>query len=124
MYIVIYFNTCIIADTWVVVNTSINMLGNLVLEGTLEFANYPGAVYELNANNIIIMGGRLIIGWPDDPFLGEASIILRGNHSSPNYVAQGSGPTIGSKALGKTPAHFLTPYYTLHIIFADVCFFE
>ena len=90
------------SDTWLIVNgTSINMLGNLVLEGVLEFANYPGVMYEINADNIIIMGGRLIIGWPDDPFLGLASIVLRGNHSTPNFIPAGSGPTIGNKAIGK-----------------------
>ena len=89
------------SGTWLVVNgTSINILGNLVLEGVLEFANYPGVIYEINADNIIIMGGRLIIGWPEEPFVGLASIVLRGNHSTPNYVAVGSGPTIGNKAIG------------------------
>ena len=95
-------------DTWVVINASINILGNLVLEGTLEFANNPGADYELSAYNIIIMGGRLIIGWPDDPFLGMASLILRGNHSSPYFIPAGSGPTVGSKAIGKVYVTYST----------------
>ena len=84
------------------VNTTINKLGTLLLEGTLEFQNFAGADYEINADFIIIMGGRLIIGWPEEPFLGSASIILRGNHSSSYYIAAGSGPTIGSKAIGET----------------------
>ena len=88
-------------------NTTINRLGNLLLEGVLEFADHPAAVYEINADNIIIMGGRLIIGWPDDPFDGLASIVLRGNESSPYYVPAGDGPTIGSKALGKGFSYIL-----------------
>ena len=91
----------LISDTWVVVNSTINKLGTLLLEGVLEFNNYPSAEYEINADFIIIVGGRLIIGWPEDPFDGLASIILRGNHSSPHYIPNGDGPTIGSKAIGK-----------------------
>ena len=65
------------------------------------FKNDPGAVYEINAYNIIIMGGRLIIGWPDEPFLGHAFIVLRGNPLSAYFVPPGRGPTVGSKAIGK-----------------------
>jgi hypothetical protein len=80
--------------------TSINKIGILLIEGVLEFADHPSALYTIEADFIIIKGGRLIIGWPDDPFNGVASIILRGNHSSPFYNA-GVGPTVGSKAIGK-----------------------
>lgn len=79
--------------------TAISKLGTLLLEGVLEFADYPGAVYNIEADFILIKGGRLIIGWPDDPFDGLATITLRGNHSSP-YLNPGTGPTLGSKAIG------------------------
>ena len=110
MHNTFYFH---LPDTWVLVNTTISKLGTLLLEGTLEFQNNPDANYELNADYIIIMGGRLIIGWPDDPFLGLASIILRGNHSSSYYTPVGSGPTIGSKAIGETAFCFLRQDMTL-----------
>ena len=100
MYVVIFLSLSI-TETWVVVNSSINRLGVLLLEGVLELADYPMADYEINADHIIIMGGRLIIGWPDDPFNGLARIVLRGNGSSPYYVANGDGPIIGGKAIGK-----------------------
>ena len=80
-------------------NGSVNKLGILLLEGVLEFADSPTAVYIIDADFIIIKGGRLIIGWPEDPFDGLASIILRGSHSSP-YYNPGDGPTLGSKAIG------------------------
>lgn len=79
--------------------TSISKLGILLLEGVLEFVDTPGAIYNIEADVIVIKGGRLIIGWPDDPFDGLATITLRGNHSS-SYFNPGNGPTLGSKAIG------------------------
>ncbi|KAL4228989.1 Fibrocystin-L [Mactra antiquata] len=95
-----YEDVRILFESWVVVNmTSINKLGTLLLEGVLEFLDTPGAVYTIEADFIIIKGGRLIIGWPEDPFDGLATITLRGNHSS-DYFDPGTGPTLGSKAIG------------------------
>ena len=97
-------DSCYISDTWVVVNSTINRLGTLLLEGVLEFADHPSAVYEISADFIIIKGGRLIIGWPEDPFDGLATIVLRGDQSTPYYVPSGDAPTVGSKAIGQCPA--------------------
>lgn len=49
----------------------------------------------------ITCGGRLLIGWPNDPFDGLATIILNGNHSSPAFILDGDGPVLGAKAIGK-----------------------
>ena len=46
-------------------------------------------------------GGRLIAGWPDEPFRGQLQIILRGSHSTPDWLLP-SGPNQGSKVLGKS----------------------
>jgi len=90
-----------LTDTWMLVNmTTISKLGVLLLEGALEFYSMPGADYTIEADFIVIRGGRLIIGWPEEPFIGQASIILRGNHSSPWFNA-GVGPTLGAKAIGE-----------------------
>ncbi|XP_053372863.1 fibrocystin-L-like [Mercenaria mercenaria] len=96
-----YDDVRIAFGSWVVVNktTPFSKLGTLFLEGVLEFFDTPGAVYEIEADFIIIKGGRLIIGWPDDAFDGLATITLRGNHSSPYYYP-GDGPILGSKAIG------------------------
>ena len=59
------------------------------------------AEYEISADYIIIKGGRLIIGWPEDPFDGLASIVLRGNQSTPYYIPSGDSPTVGSKVIGE-----------------------
>ena len=86
---------------WVVVNrtTPFPKLGTIIIEGVLEFFDTPGAEYNIEADFIIIKAGRLIIGWPEDPFDGLASITLRGNKSSP-YRIPGDGPVLGAKALG------------------------
>ncbi|XP_053388767.1 fibrocystin-L-like isoform X2 [Mercenaria mercenaria] len=92
-------NVEILPHTWVLVNlTAICKLRNLLLHGVLEFANAPEAVYNIEADFIIIKGGRLIIGWPDDPFDGLATITLRGNHSSSSFNVEGA--TLGSRAIG------------------------
>ena len=87
-----------------VVEAPIAKLGTLLLEGVLEFNNDLDAVYHIEADYIVIRGGRLIIGWPDEPFLGQASITLRGNHDTP-YFVPGEGPDLGSKAIGKKWQH-------------------
>lgn len=65
----------------------------------LEFIDTEGAEYMIEADFIVIRCGRLIIGWPDDPFDGLATIVLRGNQSTP-YFSPGEGPSLGSKAIG------------------------
>ncbi|XP_060567723.1 fibrocystin-L-like [Ruditapes philippinarum] len=75
-------NVKIISYTWVLVNfTNICKLNTLLLYGVLEFVNGHDAAYTIEAGLIIIKGGRLIIGWPDNPFIGHASIIMYGNDS-------------------------------------------
>ncbi|ROL45843.1 Fibrocystin-L [Anabarilius grahami] len=55
----------------------------------------------LNATYISIQGGRLIAGWPDEPFRGQLQIILKGSHSTPDWLLP-SGPNQGSKVLGES----------------------
>ncbi|XP_060603397.1 fibrocystin-L-like isoform X3 [Ruditapes philippinarum] len=95
-----YDNVRILIHTWVMVNlTSINKIGILLIEGVLELADHPSAQYVIEADFIVIKCGRLIVGWPNDPFDGIASIILHGNDSSP-YYSTGGETTLGSKAIG------------------------
>ncbi|KAL4228553.1 Fibrocystin-L [Mactra antiquata] len=94
-----YDNVRIAAGTWVVVDQPINKLGTLIVEGVLEFNDSTSAVYDIEADHIIIKGGRLIIGWEDNAFDGTATITLRGNGSAP-YFDIGDGPVIGARAIG------------------------
>ncbi|XP_061110160.1 fibrocystin-L-like isoform X2 [Conger conger] len=100
---------------WLVMDSSVPSLEKLTVLGVLEIpdtmnpTSAPGArnarsthQYSraiLNATYISIQGGRLIAGWPDDPFKGELHIILRGNHRTPDWPLL-SGPNQGSKVLG------------------------
>ena len=57
--------------------------------------------YEIKATYIFIRGGRLIVGWPNQPFRGQVDIVLTGNPKTPFYTTE-AGPPMGSKAIGKT----------------------
>lgn len=88
-------------DQWVVADTALPRMGKLVLYGVLELDDANGTRnFELNCTYIVILGGRLIIGWPDKPFLGQALILLEGEHSTRPYPTT-SGPPVGSKAIGR-----------------------
>jgi hypothetical protein len=80
--------------------TAIAKLRCLLVEGILEFADFQTAVYNIEADHIVIRGGRLVIGWPHDPFDGIATISLHGNDSTA-YCEPGQGPILGSRAMGK-----------------------
>ncbi|OWK04128.1 hypothetical protein Celaphus_00016362, partial [Cervus elaphus hippelaphus] len=49
---------------------------------------------------LFLKGGRLIGGWEDNPFKGELQIVLRGNHSTPEWALP-EGPNQGSKVLAE-----------------------
>ncbi|ELK08600.1 Fibrocystin-L [Pteropus alecto] len=93
--------------TWIVADTDIPPMERLVIWGVLELedkhnveatqSSYRKIV--LNATYISLQGGRLIGGWEDNPFKGELQIVLRGNHSTPEWAFP-EGPNQGSKVLG------------------------
>ncbi|KAJ8334858.1 hypothetical protein SKAU_G00404970 [Synaphobranchus kaupii] len=97
---------------WLVMDIGVPTLGNVTVFGVLEIpdtmnetiASGAGGSPQyrriiLRATYISIQGGRLIAGWPDEPFRGELRIILRGNHLTPEWPLP-SGPNQGSKVLG------------------------
>ncbi|XP_069115782.1 fibrocystin-L-like [Argopecten irradians] len=85
-------NVTITEDDWIVLDTMPPVLEKVFLYGVLEFDHGPidGAYRNLtlNVTDIIIIGGRLIIGWPDQPYLGEAAIVLRGQRLLNSRVEQ------------------------------------
>ncbi|XP_061164553.1 fibrocystin-L-like [Saccostrea echinata] len=86
-------------DKWVVGDMTLPQMEKLVLYGVLELDDDNGnRDFELRCKYIVIYGGRLIIGWPDKPFLANALVILEGDKQTENYK-QDSGPTIGAKVL-------------------------
>ncbi|XP_039709652.1 fibrocystin-L isoform X1 [Pteropus medius] len=100
-------NVVIPQGTWIVADTDIPPMERLVIWGVLELedkhnveateSSYRKIV--LNATYISLQGGRLIGGWEDNPFKGELQIVLRGNHSTPEWAFP-EGPNQGSKVLG------------------------
>ncbi|CAD7693852.1 unnamed protein product [Nyctereutes procyonoides] len=100
-------NVVIPEGTWVVADTDIPPMESLTIWGVLELEDkhsmraaepsYRKVV--LNATYISLQGGRLIGGWEDNPFKGELQIVLRGNHSTPEWALP-EGPNQGSKVLG------------------------
>ncbi|XP_063113704.1 fibrocystin-L isoform X1 [Cavia porcellus] len=92
---------------WIVADTDLPPMERLIIWGVLELEDKSsvgasGPSYRrivLNATYISVQGGRLIGGWEDNPFKGELQIILRGNHSTPEWALP-EGPNQGAKVLG------------------------
>ncbi|XP_058524528.1 fibrocystin-L isoform X1 [Ochotona princeps] len=100
-------NVVIPEGMWIVADTEMPPMERLTVLGVLELEDkYPVRGAEsahqkvvLNATYISVQGGRLIGGWEDNPFKGELHIVLRGNHSTPEWALP-NGPNQGSKVLG------------------------
>ncbi|XP_040210792.1 fibrocystin-L-like [Rana temporaria] len=97
------------AGKWVIADTDMPYLEKLIIYGKLELKNLTNSSIAgsapsfkttvLNATYISIQGGSLIAGTETDPFQGELRIVLRGNHSTPEFPLP-DGPNQGSKVLG------------------------
>lgn len=55
---------------------------------------------EFSQRDDVFQGGRLIAGQVDEPFKGNLHIMLRGEHSTPDWPLP-EGPNQGSKVLGE-----------------------
>ena len=82
---------------YLLLNTSIPRLGTLTICGVLEVVD--GMDHTIEADVIIITGGRLVAGYPDTPFNSTVTFLLHGNMSSPE-VRFDIGPILGAKAIG------------------------
>ena len=81
------------------------VMNKLYIYGTLELENRD---FVLNASVILIQGGRLIVGFENEPYTKNGLIFLRGNHSTPELVMPNGGPVVGSCALGEFVNRTLT----------------
>ncbi|XP_067676837.1 fibrocystin-L-like isoform X2 [Haliotis asinina] len=85
-------------DYWIVVDEETTPpLGTVIIIGALEFDNVATKTFNFRAKMIVVYG-RLVIGWPDKPFLGQANIFLSGSHSSPSFPVE-DGPPAGAKGI-------------------------
>ncbi|KFO35224.1 Fibrocystin-L [Fukomys damarensis] len=93
--------------TWIVADVDLPPMERLIIWGVLELEDKSSAGAAepsprrvvLNVTYISVQGGRLIGGWEDNPFRGELQIVLRGNHSTPEWALP-EGPNQGAKVLG------------------------
>ena len=73
-------------------------LATITIRGALEVFDSQDRVIE--ADLIIIEGGRFVAGYPETPFRNNLRIILHGNTSSPEFRYTTGTPTLGAKAIG------------------------
>ncbi|XP_029647330.2 fibrocystin-L-like [Octopus sinensis] len=83
---------------WIVVDIDLPKFNTIFIYGQLEVSNKLSEV-TISANYIHIVGGRLIVGWENDPYPGNATIELRGSQQTPQFDVK-SGPNMGSKVIG------------------------
>ena len=76
--------------------------------GVLEFSNEKDTV--LGANRIVVVGGKLVVGWADEPLRVKAHIKLTGSREDKEYTLN-DGTTIGSKVTIHLHRHSLYLYY-------------
>ena len=62
--------------------------------GVLEFSNEKDTL--LGANRIIVVGGKIVLGWKEDPLKFKATIKLTGNRDDDEYTMN-DGTIVGSK---------------------------
>ena len=60
----------------------------------LEFSNEKEAL--LGANRIIVVGGKIVLGWKEDPLKVKATIRLTGHRDDKEYTMN-DGTIVGSK---------------------------
>ena len=96
------------SDMWMVYDVDVSpVLDRVYIYGVLEFEwkfddetdTYPN--HTLECTHLFISGGRLIIGWEDNPMLGYVDIILRGTPFTEELATPYDGPIVGAKAIGK-----------------------
>ena len=83
---------------YLLLDVTIPRLGRLTVCGALEVTD--GMDHVIEADIILITGGRLVAGYPDTPLTtSKVTFLLHGNRSSPE-VSFDVGPILGSKAMG------------------------
>ncbi|XP_052830942.1 fibrocystin-L [Octopus bimaculoides] len=91
-------NVTIPTGMWIVVDIDLPKFNTIYIYGQMEVSNKLSEV-TISANYIHIVGGRLIVGWENDPYPGNATIELRGSQQTPQFDVK-SGPNLGSKVIG------------------------
>lgn len=95
----------LLTGEWRVGDTEIPPLAELIIYGVLELDHGDALSgyrdFTIQTSYIVILGGRLIVGWEDKPFLGNVHILLQGHWFTQEYFIPADDVTIGSKVIGK-----------------------
>ena len=83
---------------YVMIDIAIPRLANITICGWLELLDELN--HTIEADFILIDGGRLIAGSPEKPFNNMATFVLNGNKFSPEVILPPRGPILGAKAIG------------------------
>ncbi|CAF3637436.1 unnamed protein product [Rotaria sp. Silwood1] len=90
-------NIYIPRGVWLVVDYPLPIIGSLRIDGVLEFEQDINNT--LYVDSILINGGQLIIGWPNNPLRSNVDIIITGS-SSVNVLLPNDGGSIGPRVIG------------------------
>ena len=71
-----------------------SLLFQIFVYGVLEFSTEKDTI--LGANRIIVVGGKIVLGWKDEPLKVKALIRLTGNRDDKEYTMN-DGTLVGSK---------------------------
>ncbi|CAF3091006.1 unnamed protein product [Rotaria socialis] len=82
---------------WLVVDYPLPCILSLRIDGVLEFEQ--GMDNILTANSILINGGQLIVGWPNNPLNSSVDIIITGSTTT-NVPLPNNAGTLGPTVIG------------------------
>ena len=86
------------SGVWVVVDITLPVFTLIQIDGVLEFDDSIDNT--LSADDILINGGQLIIGWENKPFTHNVNIVLTGTLASQSLMLPNGFDSIGAKAIG------------------------
>jgi len=82
---------------WMVIDYPLPAIRSLRIDGVLEFEQ--GINNTLSADSILINGGQLIAGWPNNPLTSKVDIVITGSSSVNVLLPNGAG-SIGPRVIG------------------------
>ncbi|CAF3397266.1 unnamed protein product, partial [Rotaria socialis] len=90
-------NIYIPRGVWLVIDYPLPRIRSLRIDGVLEFEQDMNNT--LYVDSILINGGQLIVGWPNNPLRSKVDIIITGS-SSVNVLLPNNAGSIGQKVIG------------------------
>ncbi|CAF2963963.1 unnamed protein product [Rotaria sp. Silwood2] len=82
---------------WLVIDYPLPRIRSLRIDGVLEFEQGMNNI--LNVDSILINGGQLIVGWPNNPLQSNVDIVITGS-SSVNILLPNDAGSVGPRVIG------------------------